>query len=75
MEIIKGGELFKGSKGSDVSSNKMILSVMKAKIECCYKHTHTHTAHTHSQTLTPHSQKHISCHAHLARSQTRRDGD
>lgn len=73
MEIIKGGELFKGSKGSDVSSNKMILSVMKAKIECSYKHTHTRR--THSQTLTPHSQKHISCHTHLARSQTRRDGD
>lgn len=52
MEIIKGGELFKGLKGSDVSSNKMILSVMKAKIECCYKHTHTHGAHTLSDTHT-----------------------
>lgn len=73
MEIIKRGEVFKGSKGSDVLSNKMILSVMKAKIECWYKHIHTQS--THFQTLTPHSQKHISCHTHLARSQTRRDGD
>lgn len=69
----KRGEVVKGSEGSDVFSNTMILRPMKAWIECCYKHIHTGSSHT--QTLTPHSQKHISCHTHLACSQTRRDGD